>query len=337
MTTASARLRDAGSPRTWLLTAALTLAAGMGCGATDADSTIDKSTIDDAADGALDATDDGARSAPTCNGDARLCGRRLDEITLPGAHNAMSSKAEGWAFANQDVPFDALLDAGIRALLLDVHSWSDPAVGGAPQLYLCHGSCLLGAMRFDVGLQRLRTWLDTHPRDLVVVVLEVAAPTDQIVAAIAAAGLDARGYRWSGGALPTLGALLDDGVQLVWTAESGGGAPAWYHDVWSLVRDTPYTFHSMAEIQDQDGDDDACRPNRGKPEAPLLQVNHWVAKVLPDVTLSEQANALPVLLQRAAHCQAVRGSRVHLLVVDHATRGEVVRAARILNELEPAP
>ena len=192
-------------------------------------------------------------------------------------------------------------------------------------------------MRFDVALQRLRTWLDAHPRELVFIVLEVAAPTAEIVAAIQAAGLDERAYRWKGEPMPTLGSLLDAGVQLVWTAESGGGDPDWYHDVWSMVRDTPYTFHSMAEIQDEDGDDDACRPNRGKTSAPLLQVNHWVAKVLPDVALSEQANVLQVLLRRAQHCATLRGSRVHVLAVDHATRGEVVRAARILNELEAAP
>lgn len=324
-----------------MLGVALTLGAvgcGGGDGAASPGSTIDDSTIDDSIIGASDALAvDGGDGAPRCNGDARLCGRRLDEITLAGAHNAMSSKAEGWAFANQDVPFDALLDTGIRALLMDVHSWADPDVGGPATLWFCHGNCLLGKMAFDVGLQRLRTWLDAHPREVVMVVLEVAAPNAEIVAAIEKAGLVDRAFRWTGGPLPTLGALLDAGVQLVWSAESGGGSPDWYHDVWSMVRDTPYTFHSMAEIQAEDGADDACRPNRGKPEAPLLQVNHWVAKVLPDVSLSEQANTLPVLLQRAAHCAALRGSRVHLLVVDHATRGEVVRAARILNELEAAP
>ena len=113
----------AGRRRAFL--AFLLVALGVGCAEAKPDSTIDKSTIDDA-----NAQTQDAAAALSCNGDPRLCARRLDEITLPGAHNAMSSKAEGWAFPNQDVAFDTLLDSGIRALLMDVHSWSDPEGDG---------------------------------------------------------------------------------------------------------------------------------------------------------------------------------------------------------------
>ncbi len=283
------------------------------------------------------ATTDAASEPLPCNLDARLCDRRLVEICLAGAHNAMASTADGFAFPNQDLRFDALLELGVRALLLDVHVWQGPDGHGPAALYLCHGSCLLGATPLGEALLRLRGWLDAHPRDFVVVVLEVAAPTDAVVAAIDAAGLSDRALRWSHGATHALGALLDAGKQLLWTAESGGGAPDWYHDQWALVRETPYTFHSQAELRDEDGADDACRPDRGSADAPLLQVNHWVAKVLPTVAQSEAANALPVLLARAGHCATLRGGPVNLLVVDHASRGEVVRAARILNGLEAAP
>lgn len=57
-----------------------------------------------------------------CNGDADLCDLRLDEVTFPGAHNAMSSALNpGWLFAEQVSTIKGQLDAGIRALLIDTH------------------------------------------------------------------------------------------------------------------------------------------------------------------------------------------------------------------------
>ena len=157
-----------------------------------------------------------------------------------------------------------------------------------------------------------------------------------IAAAVEAAGLAARSFAFDGKAWPTLGTLLDDGKQLIWSAEQGGGEPAWYHHVWSIQQDTPYTFHSQGELETAGGDDDSCRPYRGDKTAQLLSVNHWVAKVLPTTQQSDAANTLPVLLKRAQRCAALRGQPVNSLVVDHANRGDVVRAARILNGLEPA-
>ncbi len=299
----------------------------------------------DVADSAGDTTVADAAGLPLCNGAAALCGRTLAELCLPGAHNAMSSAAEGWSFPNQNVAFTTLLDLGVRALLLDVHRWDDPDddAGGAdagPQLWLCHGNCLLGKRPFSDALDALKGWLDAHPRELVLIVLEDAAPAAEVKAAIEASGLRERAAELDPAALPTIGALLDDGKQLVWTAEQKGAVPAagvWYHDVWKLVQDTPYTFHSQQELRTYSGDAHSCRPNRGAADAPLLQVNHWVAKLLPTVEQSAAANTLAVLLERATACEALRGRKVNILAVDHADVGEVVPATRILNGLEAAP
>ena len=57
-----------------------------------------------------------------CNGDADLCDLRLDEVTFPGAHNAMSSALNpGWLFAEQVSTIKGQLDGGVRALLIDTH------------------------------------------------------------------------------------------------------------------------------------------------------------------------------------------------------------------------
>ncbi|MEY3012943.1 MAG: hypothetical protein RIT45_1678 [Pseudomonadota bacterium] len=336
-------------PATWAFAGWLAL-CGAGCaGASDGGEALVDGGVDVTGDAATDSTTDSsdtdAAADPLCNGSAALCTRTLAELCLPGAHNAMSSAAEGWSFPNQNVAFTALLDQGIRALLLDVYRWDDPDDDGGeadagPELWLCHSNCLLGKRRFSEALAGLRTWLDAHPRELVFIVLEDPAPAAEVKAAIDAADLRERAAELDPTALPTLGALLDAGKQLVWTAEQKGGAPApgvWYHDVWKLVQDTPYTFRSQQELRTYSSDAHSCRPNRGAADAPLLQVNHWVAKILPTVEQSAAANTLDVLLERAAACEALRGRKVNILAVDHADMGEVVRAARILNGLEAAP
>jgi hypothetical protein len=57
-----------------------------------------------------------------CNGYPELCHKRLDQITFPGTHNAMSAAAEpGWFLPNQRYGIIRQLDDGIRALLIDTH------------------------------------------------------------------------------------------------------------------------------------------------------------------------------------------------------------------------
>ena len=57
-----------------------------------------------------------------CNGYPELCHKRLDQITFPATHNAMSAAAEpGWFLPNQRYGIIRQLDDGIRALLIDTH------------------------------------------------------------------------------------------------------------------------------------------------------------------------------------------------------------------------
>jgi hypothetical protein len=56
-----------------------------------------------------------------CNGDVKLCGRRLDEVTLPATHNAMSTAADDWFASIQTLSIRDQLRAGVRALLIDAH------------------------------------------------------------------------------------------------------------------------------------------------------------------------------------------------------------------------
>ena len=57
-----------------------------------------------------------------CNGSADLCDRRLDQVALAGAHNAMSAATNpGWLFPEQLTGIPAQLEYGVRALLVKTH------------------------------------------------------------------------------------------------------------------------------------------------------------------------------------------------------------------------
>jgi len=65
-----------------------------------------------------------------CNGYPQLCGKRIDQVTIPATHNAMSAASEpGWFLPNQRYGIIHQLDDGIRGLLIDAH-WGI-ARGGA--------------------------------------------------------------------------------------------------------------------------------------------------------------------------------------------------------------
>ena len=55
-----------------------------------------------------------------CNGAEELCDRPLNEVVLPGTHNAMSAATNpGWLFPQQEKGIPQQLDDGIRALAID--------------------------------------------------------------------------------------------------------------------------------------------------------------------------------------------------------------------------
>ena len=67
------------------------------------------------------ALDEPAPAVEACNGHVELCDRRLDDVTLPATHNAMSVPLRGWFSSLQERPIGEQLEDGIRGLLLDTH------------------------------------------------------------------------------------------------------------------------------------------------------------------------------------------------------------------------
>lgn len=107
-------------------------------------------------------------------------------------------------------------------------------------------------------------------------------------------------------------------VVVVVTAENLRDADEpWFHPMFDLVQDTPFTFASVAELNE----DASCALNRGAAGHPLFLVNHWLGNPLPDETLADEANAVAVIDDRVRRWAALRNRRAHVVALDFVEVG----------------
>lgn len=306
------------------------------------------------------------RAPKPCNGHVELCKLRLDQVTLAGAHNAYANAADGFVDVAQTLPVRAQLDAGVRALLLDVyqgtpttdHVCTDPtplkvqqltreygkqavdslvairdaqcppADGPTSALYLCHGFCEEGAEPFADTLGEVRDFLGTNRREVLVLVLEDYAEAPDIERSFTDAGLAKHLVSKRPDApWPTLAKMVASNRRLVVFSEKAGGAPPWFMPAFDEMQDTPYSFDTAAEF--------SCAVNRGPKHADLFVVNHWLGTDDATAALDAAAtvNAMPVLLDRAEQCEQQRGRPVNLLVVEFVEVGDLVATVDALNDV----
>jgi hypothetical protein len=303
-----------------------------------------------------------------CNGAAELCGRPLDRVVFPGAHNAFSNaEIADWMFPHHEHGIERQLQDGVRALLLDVHygiptggrvksdldrelAWRekieeavgpegtaaamrirDRLVGGEdaePGIYFCHGFCELGAYEVTPVLRSIREFLVRNPGEVLILVIEDYVTPEDLERTFAESGLLDFVYRGSTVKWPTLHQLIASNERLVVFAESGRPGPAWLHPAFSAMQETPYSFHAPAEM--------SCRANRGGKKGVLFQLNNWVETAPnPRPSNAAQVNAYDFLLARARRCARERDRVPNVIAVDFYATGDLLRVARTLNGLDP--
>jgi hypothetical protein len=261
--------------------------------------------------------------ARACNGHAALCERRFDEVVFPCTHNAFAARDDGFQKinANQRHGVARQLDDGVRCLMLDVSDDNGTTV-------LCHGGCALGRLEHATVLADIAAFLADHPDEVLTIIYQDDLPVDRIVADLTAAGLSERTYTHATGATwPTLGSMIDANTRLFVTAEVGGPPPPWFHHVWDLTWDTPYTFHGVDEFN--------CDLNRGSNDNDLFLVNHWLSTVIdtPSEADAGVANTYDVLYGRAKECQRVAAQVPNFVAVDFYDVGDLFKVVRALNGL----
>ncbi|MBT2398228.1 phosphatidylinositol-specific phospholipase C domain-containing protein [Streptomyces sp. ISL-100] len=99
----------------------------------------------------------------------------FDQMTYLTAHNAYqnSEDIDTPLAPNQPHSIQGQLDAGVRALMLDVYEYEG-------RILLCHGSCSMGSMPLLKSLQTITTWLEAHPDQVVTVFLEDNVTSEQL-------------------------------------------------------------------------------------------------------------------------------------------------------------
>lgn len=220
--------------------------------------------------------------------------------------------------------------AAVERLVGSPLAFGEPAPGDTTQ-YLCHVVCEIGATKMVEALTDVKTWLDEHPREVIVVFIQDEGVTPaQVERVFAEAGLLDLVYEhepetpW-----PTLGQLIDADTRVVVLAENVGAPGTWYQQGFDLVQETPYDNPTVDVLRS----DESCVPNRGGTAGDLFLLNHWVARYPPRPSDARTVNAYDFLLDRARRCEELRGLLPNLVAVDFYDRGDLIAVVDELNGL----
>jgi hypothetical protein len=101
-----------------------------------------------------------------CNNYVELCKRKYGNITMVGCHNSPFVRP-GNSGSNQELEVETQLNDGVRFLQAQIQF---PANSSVP--HFCHSTCdLLDAGPITDWLTRVRKWVDSHPYDVVTILL----------------------------------------------------------------------------------------------------------------------------------------------------------------------
>jgi len=253
--------------------------------------------------------------------DGALLERRYDQVSVLMTHNAMSNRAEGWLFPNQNFGLTRQLDDGVRGLMLDVH-----LVNGRP--FLVHGKAFLGKRPLVDGLKEIGRFLKKSPQAVVTIIFESYVDGRLIRKAFRDAELfdslhhQRRDARW-----PTLRQMVASKRRLVVMTDRDGGKWPGYHDVWQHCWETHFSVKRVEDF--------SFRRNRGQATNRLLILNHFLTRPTGTASLAAQANSQTVLGRRVKGCQKATGRRPHFVVVDFYDIGRARQVVEAFNRIAP--
>ncbi|PHH90706.1 hypothetical protein CDD83_2893 [Cordyceps sp. RAO-2017] len=312
--------------------------------------TLTSGTLTSGANRTQTTTSEPPRNTQPCNNHVEFCSRKYSNITNVGAHNSPFVRP-GNSGSNQELPVKMQLDDGVRFVQGQIQ-W--PANGSVP--HFCHTSCdLLDAGPIAGWLAQVREWVDTHPYDVVTVLLgngnysvpELYAPF------IEQSGILKYAYEppflpMALGDWPTLEEMIVRGKRVVLFIDYMADQKKypWLLDQFAQMWETPF------DPQDRNFPCSVQRPPDLKPEAArdrLYLMNHnlnvqfdvFGAQILvPAVALLNVTNGADdfgSLGMAANHCRADWGRAPNFLNVDYynygSPPGSVFEAAARVNNV----
>jgi hypothetical protein len=194
-------------------------------------------------------------------------------------------------------------------------------LNGTPEPYLCHTLCELGAEPLNRELEVIGEFLDRHPDQVLIVIVEDYVPPATVERAFEQTGLTRYVATLDRGQpLPTLGELIARGRRLVVFAEEQGGSPAWYMPAFSFIQDTPLGATRPDQL--------SCKRYRGEADSPLLLINYWIPPFPPSPSLNAGIGRAAFLRGRVKRCLKERGFKGAIVAVDFYQRTSVVQVAK---------
>ena len=236
-------------------------------------------------------------------------------MVYPTTHNATSL---GLLIPNQDRTIEEQLHDGIRGFMIDLWYWKG-------QVYTCHRFCELGGEPLLGVMQTFERFLKNNPNEVVTIIFENYVSGSDLEQIFIESGLlsythtQIQGQTW-----PTLRQMIQSKKRLVVFKEFEDEGPAWDMLVWKYAVETPYSYTSIDQF--------TCEFNRGRPENSLYILNQFITVALFRRTANESANQFDNLMHRAHQCFEEKQKIPNFLTVDFYSTGDLLIAARKLNE-----
>lgn len=303
---------------------------------------------------AASSTDTTSTSASTststvaCNNSPDLCGRKYNNVTHMGAHDAAflrDSSTDNSVAGNQYYNATKALSAGVRLLTAQVHNSNGT-------LELCHTTCsLLDAGTLEDWLSRIKYWLDENPSEVVTLIL--VNSDDQDVASFGAvyesSNISTYGYTPSTTSAstdwPTLQTMIDADTRLVSfiAAINYSSTYPYLLNEWDYVFETAYEITSSADFNcSLDRPTSLSEASTAISSGYLPLMNHFLYKsltstaMLPDVdaidtTNSDNSSLSGSLAWEANECTSEWGQAPTFALVDFYSVGPAVDVADEIN------
>jgi hypothetical protein len=305
-----------------------------------------------------------------CNGFVGLCDKRLDQVALPGAHNAMASSAEpGWLLADQRLPISGQLALGVRAMMLDVYpGYVDDDGRVRTDLRAPATAEAAAADLTDEGrsaLKDLGLSIGAIPPEDATIEAYLCHSHCELGASKMVDKLRDIGDFLAHNPNEALILILQDyltGRQIQAVFEEAGLMPrVWPLDAagpWPTLRQMILEQRNIVVLSENHGgevswmpaaydvteetpyafespEDFTCAPNRGGTGKPLFLVNHWMggegSKPIEDAKL---VNTREFLTERLAMCERERGRQPGILAVDFVDVGDTVAVIADVNRAD---
>eukprot|EP00759_Apiculatamorpha_spiralis_P000792 PhF_6_TR10352/c3_g1_i1/m.16009 len=273
-----------------------------------------------------------------CNGQTKLCGMTLEKIVWATVHNAHSSQQDGFITPNNNYNIPTQLNAGIRAIMIDI--WNDTNSNGVTQPYLCHGVCSLGRTRLLDSFLKIEEFLRLNKTEVLIIHIEQYSNTQDIVKDMTAANLVK--YVWkptstpasSTWVWPTLQSLIDTNQRLLVftdvtkTNKISFNTPSWYLYQWDFFFETNYAITKKEEF--------TCRVNRGSATDDIMKrkisvLNQFMTNPVATPMLASQANDPDYVRQRFGSCRSSWSRVPNLVAVDFWDLGDFLQTIDDLN------